>query len=111
MQYASQASYISNKPIRNDDPKARMIENLKEQVRRLTEELAKANETIDFLTKLTKENQGDLRKNFESHNKQETDSSLPEIRRSLNGMPRSDSAFSGDGRRSRGGAREGSAVR
>ena len=56
MQYASQASYISNKPIRNDDPKARMIENLKEQVRRLTEELAKANETIDFLTKLTKEN-------------------------------------------------------
>ena len=28
-----------------------------------------ANETIDFLTKLTKENQGDLRKNFESHNK------------------------------------------
>lgn len=56
MQYASQASYISNKPIRNDDPKARMIEMLKEQIRKLTEELAKANETIDFLTKLTKEN-------------------------------------------------------
>ena len=53
MQYASQASYISNKPIRNDDPKARQIEMLKEQVRRLTEELTQANETIDFLTKLT----------------------------------------------------------
>lgn len=56
MQYASQASYISNKPIRNDDPKARLIEQLKEQVRKLTEDLAKANETIDFLTKLTKDN-------------------------------------------------------
>ena len=42
---------------------------LKEQVRKLTEELAKANETIDFLTKLTKENPGDLKRNFESHNK------------------------------------------
>lgn len=30
MQYASQASYISNKPIRNDDPKARQIEALKD---------------------------------------------------------------------------------
>ena len=48
MQYASQASYISNKPVRNDDPKARQIEGLKDQVRRLTEELAKANDTIDF---------------------------------------------------------------
>ena len=43
LQYASQASYISNKPIRNDDPKARQIEILKEQVRKLTEELAQAN--------------------------------------------------------------------
>ena len=56
MQYASQASYISNKPVRNDDPKARQIEQLKEQVRRLTDELQKANETIDFLNKLTKAN-------------------------------------------------------
>lgn len=67
MQYASQASYISNKPIRNDDPKARLIESLKEQVRKLTEELAKANETIDFLTKLTKENPQNLTKNYESN--------------------------------------------
>ena len=56
MQYASQASYISNKPVRNDDPKARQIEDLKEQVRKLTSELAKANDTIDFLNKLTQEN-------------------------------------------------------
>lgn len=53
MQYASQASYISNKPVRNDDPKARLIEELREQVRKLTAELAKANDTIDFLHKLT----------------------------------------------------------
>ena len=52
MQYASQASFISNKPIKNDDPKARQIELLKEEVRRLTDELQKANETIDFLSKL-----------------------------------------------------------
>lgn len=68
MQYASQASYISNKPVRNDDPKARQIELLKEQVRRLTEELAKANETIDFLSKLTNENPQNLKSNFEANN-------------------------------------------
>jgi kinesin family protein 4/21/27 len=27
--YASKASYISNKPVRNDDPKLRQIEELK----------------------------------------------------------------------------------
>lgn len=55
MTYASQASYISNKPVKNDDPKARQIEILKEQVRRLTEELAQANDTINFLTQLTRD--------------------------------------------------------
>ena len=67
MQYASQASYISNKPVRNDDPKARQIEDLKEQVRKLTQELAKANETIDFLTKLTKDNKGSIKENYEKN--------------------------------------------
>ena len=43
LQYASKASFISNKPIKNDDPKSRMIEELKAQVRVLTEELSKAN--------------------------------------------------------------------
>ena len=48
--YASKASYISNKPIRNDDPKLRQIEELKQQVKVLTVELFKANQTIQFLS-------------------------------------------------------------
>lgn len=51
--YASKASYISNKPIRNEDPKNRLIEELKMQVRVLTDELNQANETIQFLSQLT----------------------------------------------------------
>lgn len=44
--YASWAAFISNKPVRNEDPKNRMIEELKQQVKVLTEELNQANETI-----------------------------------------------------------------
>ena len=40
LQYASKASYISNKPIKNEDPKMRLIEELKKQNRLLNEELA-----------------------------------------------------------------------
>ena len=50
LQYASRASYISNKPVKNDDPKMRLIEELKKENRILNEELAKANETIQFLS-------------------------------------------------------------
>ena len=50
LQYASRASYISNKPVKNDDPKMRLIEELKKDNRILNEELAKANETIQFLS-------------------------------------------------------------
>ena len=85
LQYASQASYISNKPVINLDPKARAIEILKDQVRRLTEELAKANETIDFLSKLTKQNPQNLKANFESTVQEESE--LPEIRKSRNDSP------------------------
>jgi len=46
LQYASKASFISNKPTRNDDPKVRLIEELKKQNRQLNDELSKANETI-----------------------------------------------------------------
>lgn len=53
LSYAARASYISNKPIRNDDPKTRQIEDLKRQVKLLTEELANANETISFLSSIT----------------------------------------------------------
>ena len=48
--YASRASFIYNKPVKNEDPKNRLIEELKRQVKLLTEELAKANETIQFLS-------------------------------------------------------------
>ena len=44
--YASRASYITNKPLKNEDPRTRQMEDLKKQVKLLTEELAKANETI-----------------------------------------------------------------
>jgi kinesin family protein 4/21/27 len=53
LQYAARASFISNKPIRNDDPKTRQIEELKKQVKLLTEELANTNETISFLSSIT----------------------------------------------------------
>lgn len=50
LQYASKASYISNKPIKNEDPKMRLIEELKKENKLLNEELAQANETIQFLS-------------------------------------------------------------
>ena len=53
LSYASKASFISNKPVRNEDPKTAQIADLKRQVRILTEELANANETISFLSSLT----------------------------------------------------------
>ena len=52
LQYASKASYISNKPIKNEDPKMRLIEELKKENKLLNEELAQANETIQFLSQL-----------------------------------------------------------
>ena len=33
LSYASKASFISNKPIKNEDPKTRQIEELKRQVK------------------------------------------------------------------------------
>lgn len=56
LQYASRASYISNKPIKNVDPKLRQIEELKAKVASLTEELFKANQTITFLSTITGQN-------------------------------------------------------
>jgi hypothetical protein len=46
LQYAAKASYISNKPVINEDPRNKMIEDLKKSNRVLTEELVQANETI-----------------------------------------------------------------
>jgi len=53
--YAAKAAIISNKPMRNDDPKAKLIEELKAQVHLLTNELVKANQHIQFLSSLTGE--------------------------------------------------------
>ena len=61
---------------------------LKEQVRRLTEELAKANETIDFLSKLTNQNPNDLKANYEANvDGGGRTSNLPAIRSSRDGRP------------------------
>jgi kinesin family protein 4/21/27 len=46
LQYAGKASFISNKPMRNDDPRMRLIESLKKENKLLNEELLKANDTI-----------------------------------------------------------------
>ena len=63
--YAAKASHISNKPIKNDDPKNRQIEELKRQVKLPTEELAKANETIDFLSSVTGKNPALIKQNLD----------------------------------------------
>lgn len=62
--YASRASFISNKPIKNEDPKLRQIEELKLRVALLTEELSKANQTIDFLSSITGQNPDLVKKNL-----------------------------------------------
>lgn len=52
--YATKASYITNQPVINDDPRSKIIADLKKQVKNLTEELAKANEHIEFITNMNK---------------------------------------------------------
>tara|TARA_B110000305_G_C19375618_1_gene606791 strand:+ start:1096 stop:1296 length:201 start_codon:yes stop_codon:yes gene_type:complete len=51
--YAAKAGAISNKPVKNDDPKTRQIDELKSQVKMLTSELMKANQHIEFISNLT----------------------------------------------------------
>lgn len=46
LNYASRASCIANRPVKNDDQKAKQVESLKKQVKVLTEELIKANKHI-----------------------------------------------------------------
>ena len=41
--YATKASYITNQPTINDDPRSKVIADLKKQVKNLTEELSQAN--------------------------------------------------------------------
>lgn len=51
--YAARAGAISNRPVKNDDPKTKQIEELKSHVKILTSELLKANQHIEFLSRLT----------------------------------------------------------
>ena len=44
--YATKASYISNEPVKNEDPKVKMINELKQKVSQLQRELASANNHI-----------------------------------------------------------------
>lgn len=53
LNYATKASFISNIPTKNEDPKMRMVNELKEKVARLERELASANNHIQFLSQLT----------------------------------------------------------
>jgi hypothetical protein len=48
--YATKASYITNQPIVNDDPRTHAINELKAQLKAVTQELGRANQHIDMLT-------------------------------------------------------------
>lgn len=48
--YASKASQIANTPVRNDDPKLKLIEELKSHVKLLSSELMKANQHIQYIS-------------------------------------------------------------
>ena len=60
LNYATKATYIRNQPIKNDDPKNKIINELKMENQALRLELDKANETIQILTKV-KEDNGNFR--------------------------------------------------
>jgi kinesin family protein 4/21/27 len=55
LNYATKASFISNLPTKNEDPKMRLVNELKDKVARLEKELAGANTHIQFLSQLTGE--------------------------------------------------------
>lgn len=51
--YATKASYISNEPNKNEDPRMKIIHELRKKVGSLEKELKAANDHIMFLTSLT----------------------------------------------------------
>ena len=53
LNYATKASFISNIPQKNEDPKMRQVNELKDKVARLEKELANANNHIQFLSVVT----------------------------------------------------------
>lgn len=73
LNYASKASNISNRPIKNDDPQIKMVEALKRQVKVLTEECIKANQHILDISLIRGEvgkyfGPDDLKKQFNEEN-------------------------------------------
>ena len=52
LNYATKASFISNIPTKNEDPKMKMVSELREKVARLEKELADANGHIQFLSSI-----------------------------------------------------------
>lgn len=53
LNYATKASHISNEPTKNEDPKVKMINELKAKVSQLQKELNSANNHIQVLSNLT----------------------------------------------------------
>lgn len=47
LSYAAKAAQIRNRPVKNDDPQTKMIEELKKNVRTLSMELLRANQYIE----------------------------------------------------------------
>lgn len=45
--YAAKAALIKNRPVKNDDPQTKLIEELKLQVKTLSMELLRANQYIE----------------------------------------------------------------
>ena len=54
--YATKASYITNQPVVNDDPRTKVINQLRRQVKDLNEELSKANQHIEFISNFPQSN-------------------------------------------------------
>ena len=59
LNYASKAKVMTNQPKVNDDPKAVKITDLQHEVKGLTKQLTKANETIGFLNTMVGDGTGD----------------------------------------------------
>jgi kinesin family protein 4/21/27 len=53
LNYATKASFISNIPTKNEDPKMKLVNDLRDKVARLEKELSQANGHIQFLSNVT----------------------------------------------------------
>ena len=53
LNYATKASFISNIPTKNEDPKMKLVNDLRDKVARLEKELSQANGHIQFLSEVT----------------------------------------------------------